>query len=208
DIDDVVVLMYPQRFHQVMLVIRIVLIESVGPLLHRRDDLITLAAAQLYANAVTDAIFRLLEQIQQLFDGFAVNLDRLEQRPIRARDAIDAAVRAVAAGIAQGMLQVTNDGVVPIDEPDSAVGSDLQVRRAEIRIARVNNRLDFGCAEATAPFMDLVLQDALEADDVGDQEIALIFLGKMPAGHDLYAGAGPGALLIDLGRGRVLPRIF
>src|SRR5262249_1318010 len=159
----------------------------------------TLATAQFDANAVTDAIFRLLEQIQQLFDRFAFNLDRLEQRPIRARDAIDAAVRAVAAGIAEGVLQMADDRVVPIGEPDGGIGSDLQVRRAEIRIAGVDNRLDLRGAEAAAPFMDVVLQDALEADDVGDQEITLVFLGKMPAGQDFDARAGPGALLIDLG---------
>jgi hypothetical protein len=48
------------------------------------------------------------------------------------------------------------------------------------------------------------LQDALEADHVGDQQIALVGLGKVPAGEDFDAGAGPGALLVDGRRAAVV----
>ena len=50
------------------------------------------------------------------------------------------------------------------------------------------------------PSPNLVLENALETDDVGDQQVALVFLGKMPAGENLHAGAGPRFLLIDLRR--------
>ena len=67
---------------------------------------------------------------------------------------------------------------------------------------RGEDRLDLGAGEAGALVLDLVLEDALEADDVGDQQVALEFLGEVAAGEDLDAGAGPGALLVDLRRAR------
>src|SRR5262249_55603118 len=103
---------------------------------------------------------------------------------------------------------MADDGVVPVDEPDSAVGSDLQVRRPKIRIAGVDNRLALDGGEAAALVLHFVLQDALEADDVGDQQIALIFLGEMAAGENFDAGTGAGALLINLRRTGVLLRML
>ena len=52
----------------------------------------------------------------------------------------------------------------------------------------------------------LVLQDALKADHVGDQQVALHLVGKVAAGQVLDAGAGPRALLVDLRRRGVLVR--
>ena len=46
-------------------------------------------------------------------------------------------------------------------------GPILQVGRAEVRVGGGEDRLDLGAGEAGALVLELVLQDALEADDVG-----------------------------------------
>ena len=55
-VDDVVVLVHPERFEHVVLVIRVVLVERGDPLLRCRDDLVAVAAAQLDPGAVANAV--------------------------------------------------------------------------------------------------------------------------------------------------------
>ena len=76
-VDDVVRLMQPQRFEQVVLVLGILRVES------RRSTscgaAITssvFAAAQLDAGPIADAVLRLLEQVEQLVDRLAGDLRR------------------------------------------------------------------------------------------------------------------------------------
>ena len=126
----------------------------------------------------------------------------MQQRPALVGDAVDAAVRAVAAGVAEVVLHVADDRVLPVEEVDGAVRPDLEVRRAEVRIGGGDDRLHLGAGEAGTLVLDLVLEDALEADHVGHQQVALVRLGEVPAGEDLDAGAGPGPLLVDLRRVR------
>ena len=56
-------------------------------------------------------------------------------------DAVDAAVGAVAVGVAQVVLQVADDRVLPVDEPDGAVRPDLQVGGAEVCVGGREDRL-------------------------------------------------------------------
>src|SRR5439155_25212968 len=130
---------------------------------------------------VADVVFRLLEQVEEALDRLAGDLDRLEQRPAGIRDAVDAPMSLVPTWIAQMMLHVSDDGILPIEEIHGAVRADLDRVRAEIRVGGINDRLQFSAAVARALFADLVLENALEADDIGDEVIALEIIGKMPA---------------------------
>src|SRR5262249_48763331 len=64
----VVVLVDPQGFHEVVLVAGVILVERLHPFFEGGDDLPGVAAAQLDLRAVPDAIFRLLQEVEQLFD--------------------------------------------------------------------------------------------------------------------------------------------
>ena len=161
-------------------------------------------AAQLDAGAVADAVLRLLQDSSSLLDRLAGDLGRLQERPALVGDAVDAAVGRGRGWVAEVVLHVADDRVLPVEEVDGAVRPDLDVRRAEVRVGRGEDRLDLGAGEAGAVVLDLVLQDALEADHVGDEQVALVLLGEVPAGEDLDAGAGPGPLLVDLRRPAVL----
>ena len=162
------------------------------------------ARRQLDLGAVADAVLGLLEQVEQLLDRLAGDLGGLQERPALVGDPVDPAVDPVAARVAEVVLHVADDRVLPVDEPDRAVGPDLEVGGAEVGVGRGDDRLDLGAGEARVVVLELVLEDALEADDVGDQQVPLHALGEVAAGEDLDAGAGPGALLVDRGRAVVL----
>ena len=61
-----------------MLVIGVLLVQAGDPFLDGGDDLLGVAAAQFDLGAVAHAVFRLLEQVQQLLDRLAVDLGRLQ----------------------------------------------------------------------------------------------------------------------------------
>src|SRR5438128_15462 len=126
-----------------MLITLVVLVQRVYPLVSRRDNLVRLARAKLDARPIADVVFRLLEQVEESLDRFAGNLDGLEQRPAGISDAVDAAMGLIPTRIAQVMLHVADDGVLPIEEIHGAVRADLDSVRTEIWIGGVNNGLDF-----------------------------------------------------------------
>ncbi len=70
-----------------------------------------------------------------MLDRLARDLQRLEQRPAFIGHAVDAAVGPVAAGIAEVVLHVADDRVLPLQEVDRSVRTNLDVGRAKIGIA-------------------------------------------------------------------------
>src|SRR5438552_1295280 len=87
----------------------------------------------------------------------------------------------IPARIAQVVLHVADDRVLPIEKIHGAVRADLDGVGPEIRVAGIDNRLDFDSGEARALVADLVLKNALETDDVGDEVVALDIIGEVPA---------------------------
>ena len=66
-------------------------------------------------------------------------------------------------------------------------GPIFGVDRAEVRVGRLEDRLDLGRLQPGAVLAQLVLEDALEADDVEHEQVALHRLGEVPAREDLHA---------------------
>src|SRR4051794_7880786 len=97
----------------------------------------------------------------------------------------------VAIGVAEMMLHVADDWVLPIGHIDRTVGSDVHGGGAEVSVAGTNQVLHPLAFEARAFLVDFDTIDALEADDVAVQKIALEFLREMPAGKNGVARAGP-----------------
>ena len=97
-IDAVVPLLHPEGFHHLALVLRAGLVEPRDPGVQRRQHVVAVATAQLDLGAVADAVFRLLQKIEQAVDRLAGDGRRLQQRPAHRRDAIDAAVLVIALG--------------------------------------------------------------------------------------------------------------
>src|SRR5262245_45104081 len=95
---------------------------------------------------------------------------------------------------------MADDRVVPIGEVQRAVGGHLQVGGTEVWIAGIDDWLLLDRREARAVIGDLVAENALKADDVGYEQVALHLGWEMAAAQILKARARAGALLIDLRR--------
>ena len=67
-------------------------------------------------------------------DRLPGNLRGFKQRPSFIRNTVNPPMRPVAARIADGVLQVADDRVLPIDEIDRAVRPHLDVRGTEVPV--------------------------------------------------------------------------
>ena len=135
DVLDVVLLMQPECFEQMMGVFFLVRIELLDPLLGGGDDFLGVALAEFDARAMANAIDGRFQILEQSGDRLAVDGDRLLQRAADGRHAIDAAVRVVAIGIAHVVLHVADDDVVPVAEIQRAIGCEDRIGGAEVLVA-------------------------------------------------------------------------
>jgi hypothetical protein len=111
-------------------------------------------------------------------------------------------VVVVAVRVARVVLHVADQGVVPVDDIERAIGRELEVHRAEVAIGGGDQVSDQLALVAGAVFADLAHAGAEEADAVADHESALHVVGEVAGGDELGAGGGPGAFggkLADLG---------
>ena len=188
----------PQPFEPIVLEGRRLRIELCDPGRHRRHDFRLGAAVELELGPVADPVDRIGEELDELGNRAAANRHRLGHRLAIHHHPVDAAVDPVAAGVAEVVLHVTDDRVLPIGEVDGAVGPHLEIGRAEVRVARRDDRLDLGrLGIAAVPLGELVLEDSLEADHVADEEIPLELGREVGAGEELDPRAGAGALVVN-----------
>ena len=190
-----------------MLVVRILPIQSRRPLFHSVDDFGRVVLAQLHLRSRPHIVFRRLEQRQQSVHRFAKNLRRRQQRTTFVGNAVDAAVLLVAVGVADVMLQMADELLTPVEEIDRAVRGTTDGGGAEVRVVgfdQVFQRLPF----QSAPFFrHLHPKNPLKADDVKVEEIPLPVLREMPAADHARAGTGPVGAGPKLRHGRVLLRV-
>ena len=183
--------MHPQRFHHLVLVVLVRLVEGGRPLLRRGDDPLGIALAEFDLCQLAHAVLVLLEQVEQRRDALPVDLLLLEQRAVVVGDAINAAVFLVAIRVAQMMLHVADDVVRPVGKIDRTIRSDVHADGTEVRqilgLGR-DEMLQRLALETRAFLRDLHAKDALEADDVDVQKISLELLREMPAAEDTRAG--------------------
>ena len=103
--------------------------------MRRGHDLVGITSAELDACAIANVVLRFLKEVEESLDRLFGDLDRLEQRPGGIGDAVDAAMALIPARIAQVVLHVADDRVLPIEEVDGAVRADLDGVGPEIRVA-------------------------------------------------------------------------
>ena len=161
----------------------------------RLDHLGRCAPRQLDARPVAHAVGRVGEKRDELVHRPPGDRRRLDLGAALPVDAVHAPVLDVAAGVAQVVLHVPDQRVVPVEEIDRTVGPDLDVDRAEVGIRAEDDRLELLGAETRAVVEHAVLEDALKTDHVGHQVVALVLLGEVRAREDLGPAAGPRALL-------------
>ena len=166
-------------------------IKAIEPVTQRGQDLVPRAFPQFPADAVTGAILVALEQTDQRRGRGVGDLRRVEQGLAGVPHAPDAAMVVVAPLVAQRVLHVADQGVEPVDQVERAVRRELQVDGPEVDVRRVEEGLDLLRGEARILLDHAVLLDALKADRVVDQEVALGLVGKVARADDLAAGGRP-----------------
>ena len=198
--DDVQVLMEPQGFQAVVLQIgevrgvaagALARVDIVQPRLGRGQHFVARPLPEFAADAVAGAVLVALQQPDELRRRGAGDLGRLEQRPGLVPYPPDTAVVVIAALVPERVLHVADQRVEPVDDVERAVRGELQVDGPEIDVGRVEERLDLFRGEARVLLDHPVLLDALEADRVVDQEVALRLVREVAGTHDLAAGGRP-----------------
>src|SRR5512146_2552262 len=141
-------------------------VEPFHPNVERGDHLLCLPAAEFDARPITNAVFGFAQQIEQFGNRFPRDPDGLDRRTRSARHAIDTPVDVVATGVAQMMLEMADDRILPLEEVNRPIGSDLEIDGPEIRVIRLNERFDFFPYEPRIFVGDLVLENPEKSDDV------------------------------------------
>jgi hypothetical protein len=100
-------------------------------------------------------------------------------------------VHDVPARIAQRVLHVPDQRVEPVAEVQRAIGPHLHGDGTEIGIRGLQQRLDLDAGEPRAVLDRAVLLDAVEPDDVRDQEVALHLVGEVAAADELDVARRP-----------------
>ena len=115
----------------------------------------------------------------------------------------------VAQWIAGVVLHVADQGVVPVDDVERAVGCEFEVHWAEVGIGGFEQILaKFGFV-ADSVIDDRMLFNSEKPDVVAKQHIALNFVGEMAGGNELKPGGGAHRIATggEVGRRRSLTAV-
>ena len=181
----------PQGFAQVAIVEGILAVELRGPGLHGRDDLRGRTTAQLATRAVAGAVLGRLQVLEQLRQAGTGYFRRRHQRARRVGHPVNAAMVVVALRIAGVVLHVPDEGVVPVEEVQRAIWSELEVHRAEVRIAGADEVAGQGAGEPGSVFAHRAEVETQEPNAVAGHELTLPVFREMPGGDELRARGGP-----------------
>ena len=104
------------------------------PRLHRGHHLCLRPAGEFQSGATAYAVGGIGQQRHEFGHGPARDRRRFHERLAIHHHAIDTTVGPVAAGIAEVVLHVADDRILPVGEIECPIGPNLQVGRSEVRI--------------------------------------------------------------------------
>ena len=155
---------------------------------------------------MTNSVRGVLEILEQCGDGLSCDGHLLLEGTVYGRDAVDSAVNVVAVGVANVVLHVADDDVLPVGDVHRAVFTKDSVGWAEVLVTAHEEA--FGGLRGFRPigvgFLDFqvgpmwftpdvagvgvpserVLFDSSESNDVADEKVTLHGIWKMLAGND------------------------
>src|SRR5262245_56757215 len=103
----------------------------------------------------------------------------------------DATSHVIAVRIANRVLHVADERVVPVGQIQRPVGTKLNIDGPKARIARREQRIDRIGGKARTFVLYLVLQHALKSDAVVEQIVALGLRREVAAADQLAAAGRP-----------------
>src|SRR5947207_3348995 len=98
----------------------------------------------------------------------------------------------ITARIAQMVLHVPDDRVVPVKKIDRAIRTSVNSGRTKIRILGCDEILQCFAAQSGTFLAYLHAKNSLDADDVTVQKIMVEFVGKVPAADKTSPRTWPG----------------
>src|SRR5438128_1084525 len=104
----------------------------------------------------------------------------------------------IATWVAQVMLHMTDDRILPLQEIDRAIRAYFNIDRTEIRVIGFQERCDLLAGKSAVCIDDLVLKDPEKGNDIENEQVALHGIGKLPAGKNFHACAGARVLFVKL----------
>ena len=160
-------------------------IKLCNPLVRRGKNLVARVFAQLHARTLSNSIHRVLEQIEQLADRLSVHVHMSGQRAALTGHTVNASVLLVAVWVADVVLHVADDDVLPVGNIESSVVTDLKVGRAHVAIAGDKQVIRLSPPNiALVIVLERVLLDPEESDSVQNKKVPIVFLGEMITGEN------------------------
>ncbi len=192
-VHDVVRLVHPKRFELEPRRFGVVGAERVEPVGRGGDDVGGGAFGQFPPHSIPRAIFRFAQQFEQRVERRAGDLGRRQQRAVLVDDAPDATVRMVSVRLAQIVLQVADQRIVPVDDVQRTVGTELQIHGPKVPVVARRPAVRSPGAQARAVFAKLVLQHHQVADHVVLEKVALGFRREVATRNELATRRRPRA---------------
>ena len=100
------------------------------------NHLICRMFTEFNSGAVAHTVDRMLEIFEQLGNGFSIDSHWLLQRFFGVNHSVDAAMSVIPVGVADIMLHMTNDDIVPIRYVEGSVGTEIRIRGAHVPVIR------------------------------------------------------------------------
>src|SRR5215831_4688416 len=170
----------------------IVRIEAGDPFVESRLHFPEVVFGEFDFRPFTHLVFGCFEQIEQGRNRLPIDFRGLRQFPAFISHAVNPAMGVIAIWITEMMLHMADDRVLPVAEINRAVRPNIHRYRAEVRIARTDERFERLAPQAGAVLADFDAVDSLEPDDVGVEKISLELFREKAAGEDGRAGARTG----------------
>ena len=131
----VVTLIDPKALEDVVSVLLGFGIKLFQPLVGGGQHLVAWVLGKFHPGAVTHAVDRVLEQVEQCLDRLAVHADFFGKLASLVGHAKDAAVGLIAVWVTNVVLHVADDDVLPVGDIERSVAADLEVGRSEVAVA-------------------------------------------------------------------------
>jgi len=195
-VDPAALLMEPEGFGEMMRVIGMSGVEGAEPFGERGLEGVCGEIPEGAAGTVAGAVLVGFEKVEELGDAGTDDLGGGVEGAVFPGDTPDAAFARVATFIAEGVLHVAEDGVVPVGDVEGAFGAELEVDGDAGFVVRFEDFAEAIVFEGGAVFRPIVEEDALEVFVLVGEDLALEVIGPVTAGDEFLAAVAVVAVAV------------
>ena len=179
-IDPTPLLMEPKRLGEMVRVVGVRGIERNQPFLEGGPDGLVGKIPEDAASAVTGAVFVGFEEVEQFFDARSDNLGRRVERAVFPSHPPNAPLARVPPCVAEGILHVAEDRVVPVGNIERALGAELKIDRDARLVVRFEDFAEASVLEGRSVLRPVVKQNPLVVLVLVREDFALELIRPVP----------------------------